>query len=638
MRFSSQIILQLTLEDFSRLGNAGQYFSVDGRPLSTSRGIGRDITKLYRSYLRAAASRSGQSTSVTDPFLGLHIQCPDGTYDVNIEPAKDDILLEDPKLVLTLVESLFQDVYGELASAGDKDSTSVKEKGRMPSSHGFELLLSRKDPDSPAAGHSDLYNSVASSAFMTPPSSLQSPISTGFRNGNLHRGEPRQEMTPLASSGIISRDPGSLNPWVITRTNVPNSQPIRTDSAQNENRRFSLPTAKEGSRQQYGNINTRLHQDAGSSVLTSPISSAFDSTATSPSGQHTSPSSLLIPSQWSPKTLSDSSRKAMRERDRERYGNGSLDTWFEKTTRAAFLRGATSSENGQEQAEPSLSQLAGKRFGSQGQQSSNLSEAETPPESTPRPASSQSPSENIAPEPRPLGQDAGTSKGLRELSASQALAESNTGINHALDFERRKREVIQTRREQMRSRIEPSVPSSSPHRSRYLAAKAALTSEYNPTGPSQNTTDSEANESGSALARGDPRAYLMRQQNSEQQIGVSNEGLKVKRTQTRKLPLESIPEGYDLHDVSVTIPANIFQLSDALARMLDTDTYTRSGIESQTLPTFGSEELFQLWKGQLSALVNSNYRTRDGSQEPNVVLGLSAIRQHFSDFSEDADS
>lgn len=34
--------------DFSKVNNAGQFFSVDGRPLSASRGIGQEISKLYK--------------------------------------------------------------------------------------------------------------------------------------------------------------------------------------------------------------------------------------------------------------------------------------------------------------------------------------------------------------------------------------------------------------------------------------------------------------------------------------------------------------------------------------------------------------------------------------------------------------
>lgn len=637
--------LCLTSVDFSRLSNGGQYFGVDGRPLSTTRGIGRDIAKLYKSYLRAAVSRSEQSSSISDPFFCLHIQCPYGTYDVNIEPAKDDLLFGDPQLVLSLVESMLQDSYGDITGSDGQNLTPDKVKSKESNNNGFELLLSRKSPVTPTLGHRNQNGSVASAAFLTPPSSLRSPSSTGLFNNNVHEGELHQSKTPLEPSGTRSSDLESLNPWVITRMNVPNSQLAKTRSIQNENRRFSPPMPREESTQLHRNINKRYQQPVSTSALASPIS-----TAIRPSATHHIPSRLQIPTQYSTTLAPDSSKKAMRERDKERYGNGSLDTMFEKTTRAALLRDPVDIEAGQEQADSTLAQLAGARFGSQGQHSSNYSYVGTILVSSGCISDSriplQSQSQSNASEPRLIGQIPETSQMHQESAASEKLhngrqplplSENNTGLNDALDFERRKKEAIQRRREQMRDHLEFSVPTSSPHRSRYLAAKASLTPKYNSTGQNQNIQDSDENASWSTLTHGDPRAYLMRQRNVSHETRLLNDGNKV-RTQTRKLPFEKIPEGYDLHDVSVTAPAKVSQLSDAFTQALATDLYTQSGADFQALPTPESEGFFQLWKGRLSALINNEYRTKDGSQEPNLQFDFSAISQHFNDFNEDGDS
>ena len=209
------------------------------------------------------------------------------------------------------------------------------------------------------------------------------------------------------------------------------------------------------------------------------------------------------------------------------------------------------------------------------------------------------------------------------------------GLNEALDFERRKKEAIQRQREQTRSRLELPAPTNSPHRSRYLAAKAALASEDNSVAQRQQIP-SEESPSGPILDYNDPRAYLMRQQSVQSEL--SKDQLKIQRTQTKKLPLEKIPEGHSLHGISLTVPAEISQLSNAFSQTLKTDLYTQSGVDSQAHLATRSDDLFQLWIRQLSALVKSKYRTNDGSQEPRLQFDLSAIEQRFNSFNENDDA
>lgn len=49
-----------------------------------------------------------------DPFLYLHIICPSGSYDVNVEPAKDDVLFADADFVIAKLERFLSSIYGEL--------------------------------------------------------------------------------------------------------------------------------------------------------------------------------------------------------------------------------------------------------------------------------------------------------------------------------------------------------------------------------------------------------------------------------------------------------------------------------------------------------------------------------------------
>ena len=73
----------------------------------------------------------------------MNLVCPTGTYDPNIEPAKDDVLFADSPGVLELVEAFFKSQYGELQS---KNKQTTNSKTTATDSRNFELLLARKQP------------------------------------------------------------------------------------------------------------------------------------------------------------------------------------------------------------------------------------------------------------------------------------------------------------------------------------------------------------------------------------------------------------------------------------------------------------------------------------------------------------
>ncbi|EEP77868.1 predicted protein [Uncinocarpus reesii 1704] len=77
-----------------------------------------DAVKIYKSYIKYTFERLPSST-VANPFLCLYIFCAEGSYDVNIEPSKDDVLFENQALVSEAVEGLFEGIYGKLQSRGE---------------------------------------------------------------------------------------------------------------------------------------------------------------------------------------------------------------------------------------------------------------------------------------------------------------------------------------------------------------------------------------------------------------------------------------------------------------------------------------------------------------------------------------
>lgn len=120
------------------MSNAGQYISIDSRPVSGTRGSLKHIISTYKSYLRSGSDVENLH-DCKDPFLYLHIICPSGSYDVNVEPAKDDVLFADADFVIAKLERFLSSVYGELQTpnVGSRSIANSKPGDR-------DMLLARK--------------------------------------------------------------------------------------------------------------------------------------------------------------------------------------------------------------------------------------------------------------------------------------------------------------------------------------------------------------------------------------------------------------------------------------------------------------------------------------------------------------
>lgn len=102
--FSLSIVL--TWLDPTKIRNSTQYVAVDGRPVSTDRSTMKEIAKSYKRYVQNILLSSDRH-SISRPFFMMQIMCPPESYDVNVEPAKDEVLFFRPDHLLSLVECLF---------------------------------------------------------------------------------------------------------------------------------------------------------------------------------------------------------------------------------------------------------------------------------------------------------------------------------------------------------------------------------------------------------------------------------------------------------------------------------------------------------------------------------------------------
>ncbi|EAU32031.1 predicted protein [Aspergillus terreus NIH2624] len=331
-------------------------------PNAASRGIGKNIAKIYKSYVRSGSAARESTTTVTDPFLCLHVYCNEATYDVNIEPAKDDVLFENTPSILEAIEELCRDVYGAKEGDSEKRSTSVKGKEPVRQRDGFELLLASSQSTSQGQQRS-VNADEAGNRHPTPVTQTTPQPSRGRVQG---LSDERRRDSDIRA---YSANRESLNPWTITKIITPVNRPgpASTDTSA---RRLSVDRTWP-SPGQHRNSESASRRSSVASCLPSPSASDSSPTSNSPPGLSSSGTPFPI-SQTSPSLRTNYAKRAARERDRERYGNGSLDTWFGKTTQVGLSRIAAEDPSSPEEQE-SLTQLAQERFGSETQPSPSQS-------------------------------------------------------------------------------------------------------------------------------------------------------------------------------------------------------------------------------------------------------------------------
>ncbi|KAL8946955.1 MAG: hypothetical protein Q9222_006712, partial [Ikaeria aurantiellina] len=361
--------------------NTGQYISVDSRPVSCARGILKQIIQLFKSYLRSSLT-SANEHKINDPFLCMNLVCPPGSYDANVEPAKDDVLFTDSSHVLQLVETFLKSQYGELANKEKRTSQS-----RPPTSHprAFDLLLAKKPP--PAAkslsildmqqrddlasiqdnltdqsssevaipditattlelqsngranGQSenfqdcnaiDVSDTVGASSMNTPISKEQTwhhsmyPTNEDYASGDAPAGSNSQD----SEEEKDLRDIRISNPWALAKLNAPVlSQKQYMDHTSSVSRNQQLLTPAKTDLHPQANPSSPLHDQVDSnSGLPSPLKSQ-NGTAHAPSSPDTFPYPIR---RWG-KGQREANHRERRESGEEPPSSSILDSWVQRT-------------------------------------------------------------------------------------------------------------------------------------------------------------------------------------------------------------------------------------------------------------------------------------------------------------------
>ena len=97
--------------DFAAVSKKGAFLSVDGRPLASGRGTMKKVVSAFKARFDVLHRLQGIQSSASNVFIRLDIQCPPGFYDINVSPAKDEVLFTDEERVLKIVDDLLQATY-----------------------------------------------------------------------------------------------------------------------------------------------------------------------------------------------------------------------------------------------------------------------------------------------------------------------------------------------------------------------------------------------------------------------------------------------------------------------------------------------------------------------------------------------
>ncbi|KAL3458447.1 hypothetical protein BJX64DRAFT_292155 [Aspergillus heterothallicus] len=595
--------------DFTLINNKGYYINVDGRPMASGRGIAQDIIKLYKACLRSA-SLNKKSLTITDPFLYLQVNCPAGVYDVNVEPLKDDLLFENKAVVLSLVETLLHDTYGGPSSP--RSSISPSDTQRADSDrNAFEALLPAANSSSISSSPINVASSrgpFASTASEGPRPSYRSSLvadsTLGIRSDPFK--QPRSMRSPnaiptLDAAGQLRTSQRAHNGTIprISPSVDQASTPYQARRAANPDSNLPSPIS---------NMSSPPSNDL-------PESSSFSRHAVSSTGLTT----------LSPATpVRRQTRQHPRGRNITPHNAATIDSWIQRVTQAPNT--SPNTHDGPEvQDEPSLSVLAQQRF------SQDISPTTT---SDPDSNEAQSPNTSLGCESPPasaqgLSLTMGTTRNGRphlEQWSAKIYAEhndyQNAELQKAMDFERRKKAAIQERRMQLQNPGSSDSTTNSPHRNRFISARAALTSESQPRVHLSGEKDTVQGHYVPVLSPHDPRAYLKRLLDAQGPNPAN--GSKLKRFASNRLPFEKVPAGHDLHSITMNCSVELPLLSTSFTQTSKTDLYNRTGHQNEAFSNPDSEDI-ELWRFRLAALITAQYTSGEASSASKLRFDFSQL-------------
>lgn len=706
---------------------------------------------LYKSYLRSASSStSGQN--LVDPFLYMNIICPQGSYDINVEPAKDDALFTNNDLLLKVIQDFLTNVYGELRA---KENEDVRPNPPKPRSQGFELLLARKPPSEVAAnqmqylegndksGHvKDMSSTTNGMKFNAdsvpitvsyakthrPDASFTSPQST-VRDPNSQQTSPVSESLLEDTDGLANNstvavdgrawkrnmyanddfdvdnphsgfdehnkwslepeldgqdaicDINVSNPWAFAKINAP-IRPLRknreAEAVFDANGQLFTPVRQRGeARDDLGLPNG--HDRFGVPLrrprrdLPTPDSSRIG--VSSALGlQSSSPEPFPYPLKaWG---KGEGGRAAVKPpvSERERYGNGALDTWVQKSLDShssspgrddiSLLDSDPSTANHPREFVsarslpigtplsdiPAAAPRSTRKPGPRKHQQSGVNEPFVSPlDDTERVWFDLEPKRRTKPARlarsendrdaivaiTPIRHDREVDSTAEFPSSAASLEPMHPDLASIMDYELRKQAALDHRKIYLRqqaaaaiaaklpnknstgSSLPSQAPQTSPHNNRYHKAIAALH-------PAQ---DPPLLEHTPIFEPSDPRAYLIRAQQREYAERLTNPAVK-RRRKTEMLPLEVVREESTARNLTLKLEVALRDLKKSVSQAAVSDAYVRSGDIEEAFAAAEAERV-RAWEGKLRDLNRMAFGEESENAEVRIDLST-ALQAHLA--------
>ncbi|PGH10364.1 hypothetical protein GX51_00121 [Blastomyces parvus] len=640
--------------DVSKLNHAGQYVSIDGRTMSISHGTAKELVKLFKSYLRSGSLCVGCQPSPVNPFLFLHLHCPPGSYDVNVEPSKNDVLFEDSTLVMSMAENLFKTVYGEI------EPKNTHQSNCQPEAQALSPRAIRSPPGRSAS-------SRRSHEAEDPPLFCHIPSHPGkhcYSTGNalFSSTQRKKDNMSIASSANItpcpqpaennpdlSKSSRLTNPWVLAKRQYV-TPPKKNAQPRNFNSHLLTPAYGDES---FRDDSTMIENCMENSMLPSPtyrtpIPMQKPETRLAKTGYDRSPTRVSKSQMCALSSLSEATASNGESQQRELERPGCLDVWIRNARNAANQLAEESQDIGiprdMEGCENGLAEIAiARRFGTEGNGvSTGRFHADSPAGLSP-PALSCSPAIHrnfTLPNTKGYGSasisfevDDDQNYRIRESTDIGQNFTPEEVVGEALDFEYRKKAATQLYRQQQRVSVQPAflawpgadcdkTSEISPHQNRYSKAKAELASHL----ARPRLLSHEMMSSTPKMDSEDPREYFIRHKNALSHHPSSHTGVGRKRVLTNKLPLEAIPNGFALHGLVVIWSSQDDEAAIPCNELSKTDEYVRTGIVPLS-PAFLEVQPtdISLWTTRLSTLVQKKYGSEDIGGEVGVQLNFDAI-------------
>jgi DNA mismatch repair protein MutL len=606
--FNVEIYLPKPDAEVSKIGH-GQYLSVDSRPVSHEKGTMRKIVALYKTYLKVGL---GDANEVRSPFIRIDIKCPLGSYDPNVEPAKDDVIFGNEYLVLDSFENFFKEFYGEKQVI----SKSTSQANPANSFDNFSLLLARKPEDhrspigempdpshdnppsegpdfeaiSPSTRNTDPTRQVEDSLFVPESDDAYVEAEKNRRSWGVGmsknfddvvpkpKGPVRDHNIPKSSAANQEEPSSSLNPWIIAKMTAP----VRSDVEVSSSRLQSSPTSGMEGEHHVPDRDSATRQNRGQVFLNSPTSQ-YGSRMPQRAPRRRYSNEVRLDS-LVPNTSQLEISRSLRHR--------SEDCNIYSEQRPAVTREALCNTDDTARLRPQPSGLSSSGFGvelpdfneqhlhrrpndfvsarsitenfpmtpsaTQRRSTAKQSSRVNNPFSVPRRIGGSEPSDKLQQTTLP------TFQGQLESPREQ---DTRSELEWAMEYEQNKEAANRTRRQQLRlarkeAEAEPSPgrARSSPHKNRYNAAIAAL-------GGDTTTTMTDPPEPKTTLPPKDPCAYLIKHQRLKAPSD-SNEAAKPARNtrlKSTKLPLEKIPEHLRTHNLVLKLSTD----PDSIGKSVD---------------------------------------------------------------------